>query len=130
MHSSTGRPVSHERWRLTALWAGMLAGPIVALMLQELNYVLSYVACETRQTWFLHLSAFVAIAAVAAVAVWAWRASDGHPLSDEHPTDPLSDETRRQRARWMSGFGVAMSLTSILVILSMEIPVVVLRTCQ
>jgi hypothetical protein len=108
----------------------MLAGPIVALMLQEANYVLSYVSCETRETWFLHLSAFAAIAIVAVVAVCAWRASDGHPLAEAHPTEPLSDETRRQRARWMSGFGVAISLTSILVILSMEIPVVVLRTCQ
>jgi hypothetical protein len=130
MHSSTGRPVSHEYWRLTALWAGMLAGPIVALMLQELNYVMSYVACETRQTWFLHLSAVIAIGIVATVAMFAWRASDGHPLEMEHPTPPLSDETRRQRARWMSGFGVAISLLSILVILSMEIPVLVLRPCQ
>ena len=130
MHSSTGRPVSHERWRLAALWSGLLAGPSVALMLQEFNYVMSYVACETRQTWFLHLAALVAVAVVAAVALFAWRASDGHPLEEEHPTHPLEDETRRQRTRWMSGFGVGLSLLSILVILSMEVPVIVLRTCQ
>jgi len=99
-------------------------------MLQEFNYVMSYVACETRQTWFLHLAALVAVAVVATVALFAWRASEGHPLEDEHPTHPLEDETRRQRTRWMSGFGVALSLLSILVILSMEVPVIVLRTCQ
>jgi MFS superfamily sulfate permease-like transporter len=130
MHSSTGRPVSHERWRLTALWSGLLAGPLVALMLQQFNYVMSYVACETRQTWFLHLATAVSVGIVAAIAVFAWRASDGHPLEEEHPTHPLEDETRRQRTRWMSGFGVGLSLLSILVILSMEVPVIVLRTCQ
>jgi hypothetical protein len=130
MHSSTGRPVSHEYWRLSALWGGMIGGPIVALMLQEFHYVMSYVACETRQTWFLHLGTAVAVAIVAAIAFFAWRASEGHPLALEHPSPPLSDDTRRQRARWMSGFGVAFSLLSILVILSMEIPIIVLRTCQ
>ena len=112
------------------MWSGLIAGPVVALMLQELNYVMSYVACETRQTWFLHLATGVAVAIVAAIGVCAWRASDGHPFEDEHPTHPLEDETRRQRARWMSGLGVGLSVLSILVIISMEIPVIVLRTCE
>jgi len=99
-------------------------------MLQEFNYVMSYVACETRQTWFLHAATATAVALVAAVALFAWRASEGHPLEEEHQTHPLEDETRRQRARWMSGLGVGLSLLSILVILSMEVPIVVLRTCQ
>jgi hypothetical protein len=45
-------------------------------------------------------------------------------------THPLSDETRRQRSRWMSLAGVAFSIWFIVVILAMEVPIIVLRECQ
>jgi hypothetical protein len=130
MPSSTSRPVSHERWRLAALWAGLLTGPIVWLALLEANYVLAYVACETRSTWFMHLAVGVALLLVGAAGYAAWAASFGHILGAETPTPPLSDETRVQRSRWMSLAGVAFSLWFLLVILAMEVPLVVLRECQ
>ena len=130
MPSSISRPVSHERWRLAALWAGLLTGPIVWLALLELNYVLAYVACETRSTWFMHLGIAAAVLLVAGAGYAAWAASYGHILADETRTLPLSDETRVQRSRWMSLAGVAFSLWFILVILAMEVPLVVLRECQ
>ena len=130
MHSSTGRPASHERWRLAWLWAGLLTGPLAWLTLLEVHYVLSYVACETRQTWFLHLATAIAALVVAVAGVLGWRASQGHPLTPEHPSHPLSDDTRHQRARWMSAAGIALSGFFILIILAMEVPIVVLRTCQ
>jgi hypothetical protein len=130
MPSSTSRPVSHERWRLAALWAGLLTGPIVWLGLLELNYVLAYVACETRSTWFMHLAIGVAVLLVAGAGYLAGAASYGHILADETRTLPLSDETRVQRSRWMSLAGVALSIWFILVILAMEVPLVVLRECQ
>ena len=130
MPSSISRPVSHERWRLAALWAGLLTGPIVWLALLELNYVLAYVACETRSTWFMHVAIGAAVLLVAGAGYAAWAASDGHILADETRTLPLSDETRVQRSRWMSLAGVAFSLWFILVILAMEVPLVVLRECQ
>lgn len=130
MPSSTSRPVSHERWRLAALWAGLLTGPIVWLALLEVNYVLAYVACETRSTWFMHLAVAVALLLVAAAGYAARAASFGHILGAETRTPPLSDETRVQRSRWMSLAGVAFSLWFLIVILAMEVPLVVLRECQ
>ena len=130
MSSSTSRPVSHERWRLAALWAGLLTGPLVWLTLLETNYVLAYVACETGRTWFMHLAIAAALLLVATAGYAAWRASYGDMLAPEHLTPPLSDETRRQRSRWMSLAGVIFSAWFIIVILAMEVPILVLRECQ
>jgi hypothetical protein len=130
MASSTSRPVSHERWRIAAQWAGLLAGPLVWLSLLELNYVLAYVACETRSTWFMHTATVTAVALVAAAGLLAWRASYGDMMAPETLTAPLSDDTRRQRSRWMGLAGVATSLWFIVVILAMEVPIVILRECR
>ena len=130
MPASTSRPVSHERSRLAALWAGLLAGPLVWLALLQTNYVLAYIACEVQRTWFIHLATVVAVLLVVAAGFAAWRASFGEMTADETLTDPLSDETRLQRSRWMSLAGVAFSAWFILVILAMEIPVIVLEECQ
>ena len=112
------------------MWAGLLTGPIVWLGLLEVNYVLAYVACETRSTWFMHLAIGVALLLVAAAGYVAWTASFGNILGDQSGAPPLSDETRIQRSRWMSLAGVAFSLWFIIVILAMEVPLVVLRECQ
>lgn len=130
MASSTSHPASHERRRSLALWVGLLTGPVVWLALLQTNYVLAYVACETRQTWFMHLATGIAVILVAAAGFGAWRASAGPVLSEEQPSGPLSDETGRQRARWMAVGSIAFSAWFILVILVMEIPILVLEECQ
>jgi hypothetical protein len=130
MDSSTSHPVWYERWRLAALWAGVLTGPLVWLTLLETQYVLSYVACETRATWFMHLSTGVALVLVGGAAWAAWSASHGSPSDDDAPEPPVSDRTRRQRSRWMSLVGIALSGWFALVILAMEVPILVLGVCQ
>ena len=76
MHSSTLRHGSFDAGsRITALWIGVLAGPLAWAALLETNYVLSYVACGQRQTWMLHLAAAIALALVAGGAALTWRAS-------------------------------------------------------
>lgn len=133
MPSSTshrGSGEAHERWRLFALWTGVLAGPLVWLMLLEWNYVLSYVACETRQTWFLHAPTLVAVGLVAAAGVWGWTAGWQPRDLPEPPSPPISAETCNSRAQWMAVYGAAISAWFIIVILAMEVPVIVLRTCQ
>jgi hypothetical protein len=133
MRSSTSPhafPDAAARRRAVALWTGSLAGPVVWLVLLETNYVLSYVACETRQTWFLYVAVVAAVALVGGAGAWAWRAGAG-PLEDREPlTPPLSSETREVRVRWMARFAAATSIWFIIVILSMAVPVVVLKTCQ
>lgn len=133
MASSTSYPGSGEARdgrRSLLLWTGVLAGPLVWLALLETNYVLSYVACELRQTWFLHLATAVAVALVAAAGLAAWRAAPAPRPPEEPLADALSPETGAIRAQWMAILAVASSAWFIVVILSMSVPVVVLRTCQ
>jgi hypothetical protein len=128
MPSSTSRHAWHDPRRTAALWAGVLAGPVVWFIILETNYVMSYVACESGHTWFLHAANIVSAGVVAAAGWLAWRS--GPAASDEAPTEPVTRATSESRARWMSMVGVTLSFWFVLVILAMEIPVLVLRTCE
>ena len=133
MRSSTSPRVlrdAHERRRVLALWTGVLTGPVVWLTLLEANYVLSYVSCETKQIWFLHLTTLVSITLVAAAGAWGWSAGRGPRELPEPLTSPVSAQTCDSRTRWMAHAAVALSAWFIIVILAMEVPVIVLRTCQ
>jgi hypothetical protein len=116
--------------RVFALWTGVLAGPVVWLGLLEANYVMSYVACETRQTWFLHLATAVSVVLVAAAGLWAWSQGHGPSGLAEPVTDPVSPDTCDSRARWMAYAAAGSSAWFIIVIVAMEVPVIMLRTCQ
>lgn len=120
----------HDNHRELALWFGLLAGPLVWLTLLETNYVLSYVSCEVRQTWFLHLVALVSLAIVGIAGVAAWRAGARDGRLDDPHTPPVGPETARERASWMAYAGVAMSIWFAIVILSMEVPVFILPACH
>lgn len=99
-------------------------------MLLEVNYVLSYVACEMKTRWFLHVATLVAVVLVGAAGLWSWSARLDDPFGPEAISPPLSEETSVQRVHWMAAAGVAFSLGFILLIIASHIPVVVLKTCQ
>ena len=122
MPSSTS-PHGSFSWgpRLAALWAGLAAGPLAWAALLQTNYVLSYVACEQRHTWILHLATAVALALVALGALAAWRA---RPADDE-----IESSTTEARARFMATGGLALCAGFALVILATEVPVLILRPC-
>jgi hypothetical protein len=100
----------------------------VWLTLLEVNYVLSYVSCESRSTWLLHAAIVASIALVAAAAYAAWRY--GPPEDTQERTPPATRSTSEIRSRWMALAGIGSSLWFILVILAMEIPILVLKVCQ
>ena len=128
MRSSTLRHGSSSpSRRLAALWLGVLAGPLGWLALLETNYLLSYVACEQRQTWMLHLSAATALTVVATGALLARGAvpADGHDDGEA----AAGDDPARVRARFMATGGLLLCAWFALVILATEIPVWVLGPC-
>jgi hypothetical protein len=131
MPSSTLRRGSFDSGvRLAALWAGMLAGPVAWAALLETNYVLSYVACEQRHTWMLHLATAVALALIAGAALAAWRAAP--PLRDDPKTERPSTEpaeTGLIRARFMAIGGLTLCAWFAIVILATEIPTLVIKPC-
>ena len=114
-------------WRLAALWTGLLAGPAVWAALLETNYVLSYVACEQRHTWMLHLASAVAILLIALAAFWVARAAPPMGTDETPSTDPR--DTAVLRARFMAIAGLVSCAWFSLVILATEIPVIVLHPC-
>jgi len=114
-------------WRLAALWIGTLAGPVVWGTLLETNYAMSYVACEQRHTWMLHLATVVALALVGTAAWILWRAAPSGTDEDEPSIDPR--ETALLRARFMTIFGLAFCAWFALVILATEIPILILHPC-
>jgi hypothetical protein len=120
----------HGPGTLATLWAGLLGGPLVFLVLLQANYVLSYVSCETRQTWFLHALTLAGAAAVAFIGYRCWSVSIGGRRLEWPDADPRSRRTAESRAVWMAYAGAATSAWFVIVIVSMDIPVLVLRTCQ
>jgi hypothetical protein len=130
MPSSTLRHGSFDAGgRAVALWIGVLAGPLAWSALLETNYVLSYVACEQRHTWMLHLATAIALALVAGAAWLTWVASPslGYNSERDASTDPV--DTAIIRARFMAIGGLALCAWFALVIIATEIPVLVLHPC-
>ena len=128
MPSSTSRPAWHDPVRIAVLWAGVLTGPLVWLTMLEVNYLLTYVACESGHKWFMHLAVLIAVAIVATAGYLAWVY--GPPEDPEIDTPPVTRATAEQRARWMAIYGVTSSVWFIIVILANEIPILVLRACE
>jgi len=128
MPSSTLRRGSLD-WggRLAALWTGVLAGPVVWAANLEVNYALSYHACEQRNAWMLHLSTAVSIVLIALAAVSLWRARPGGTDDSAASTDPR--DTAVLRARFMLVGGLALCAFFAVVILATDIPVLVLKPC-
>jgi hypothetical protein len=128
MASSTWPRDSSERWtRVLALWAGLLTGPLAWSALLQTNYVLSYVACEQRQTWMLYLATAVALVLVAGGAAAAWRAAPALGQEEHEAADPR--RAIMLRARFMALGGLAMSAFFAIVILATTVPVLVLHPC-
>jgi hypothetical protein len=123
MPSSTLRHESFS-WgpRLAALWVGLAAGPLAWAALLETNYVLSYVACEQRRTWMLHLATVVALMLVGVGALTAWWARP-------RLNGGAASSTAEARTRFMAVGGLVLCAAFALVILATEVPVLVLHPC-
>ena len=123
MPSSTLRHESFSRARrLAASWAGLAAGPLAWAMLLETNYVLSYVACEQRHTWMLHVAA-----ATALLLVGVRRA--GRALRHAVDANGAQPSVAEARARFMAIGGLVLCAWFAPVIVATEIPVLVLHPC-
>jgi hypothetical protein len=116
-----------RRIRLAALWAGLLAGPLTWAAVLQTNYVLSYVACEQRGAWMLHVVTGIALAVIGAAALVAWRAAPPLRAQDNPPTAP--SDAGAARARFMAVAGISLCAWFALVVVATEIPALVLHPC-
>jgi hypothetical protein len=108
-----------------ALWFSILGGPLAALSMEQLNYMITPAACHRAPVllWrsLLHVVPATLVLITAAAAVTAWHYRAGHPRDAG---------TRDGRIEFMAQLGLWLSLLSILVLIAEWIPVFVLHPCQ
>jgi hypothetical protein len=108
-----------------ALWAGLLAGPIVWLFSFEAKYALAPWACTFQAKIGLYLVSLAALVLCAASGVLAWR--QWTELGREWPG---GGGGALPRSRIMAIGGVLMSAMFFLVVLAQAIPEVLLQACE
>jgi uncharacterized membrane protein HdeD (DUF308 family) len=95
-------------------------GPIAALTNQLVNYTLISQSCADGSNWRLHLSAAISFLACLGCAL----------LSRSVLASTGESSLREHRGRWMALSGFILSLAGAIVIIAMEIPNIVLRSCS
>jgi hypothetical protein len=98
----------------------------------EINYALSYVACERGSKWMLHLTTFAGAAIVLAAAVAAWRARPQLDHGDESLPSTIENPGRTAlvRTRFITIGGLGLCAWFVIVILAMEVPTSLLAACN
>jgi hypothetical protein len=99
-------------------------GPIAALTNVTVSYTLSFETCERGSKAMLHACAAGFFAACVIGALLAWRIGTRFT-----PDGPVPDRMV-ERTRWLAMAGVILCVFSALVIVAMEIPNVILRSCD
>ncbi len=108
-----------------ALWAGLLAGPLAALLQLEANYALVLHACRTGDEFWLHVVSVVALALTVAGGLLSWRnwRSAGAEWEDE-------GAGVRPRSSFMAAVGIMINALLALVVVAQWIPIFVYGPCD
>ena len=110
-----------------ALWAALLAGPVVWLLQFQTNYTLVPLLCRSGATNVaLHAVFVVALLLVALAALVAWRNFRAVGETDEGP----GDAGVAPRTRFMSALGLLVTAMFFLVIFAQWIASWVFGPCQ
>jgi hypothetical protein len=97
------------------LWAGVVAAPLVWLMLLQVNYILAYLTCASRSNTWLYISSAVGLALMAVIGFGAhavWR-SDA-PAARHH----------------LSLVGLFMVILFTLLVIGTALPPFILHPCD
>jgi hypothetical protein len=107
------------------LWAGVLAGPLAALVQLQANYALVLWVCGSGQRWVLHAVSLLALLVAAGAALLSWRSwrRAGAEWEDE-------GAGVLPRSRFMAAVGMLVSAHSALVIIAQWIAVFIFGACQ
>ncbi len=106
----------HDRW----LTFAFILGPTAALTNLFVSYSLVSESCVRGTKTMLHITAAAFFVACLIGAALSWRTANWYADSD------LRDE----RARWLAISGTILCIASALIIVAMEIPNVILRSCE
>ena len=108
-----------------ALWAGILAGPMAALVQLQANYALVLWVCGTGHAWALHAVSLAALLVAAGAGLLSWRNwQRAGAVWDDEGAGVLP------RSRFMSAVGMFVSAHSALVVIAQWVAVFVYSACQ
>ena len=117
MPSSTSR-LAFSDWRLIALLTGIaIASPVAVLVLQQIDYILSYQACAERSNMWVVTPTLVGGIAVGGLVAAAWL---GHRRSS-------GDGPPRT---FLSVVALLMAVLSLLIVLAFALGPLVLDPCD
>ncbi|HET7220797.1 MAG TPA: hypothetical protein VFJ02_22245 [Vicinamibacterales bacterium] len=119
-----------DRGRTFALCTGALAGPLLFLTLLQVNYVLSYVACESGRTWFFAATTAGACVLTAIAGAMAWRGRVMAGRDDTTASAAAGVYPSRDRVQWMAVLAALSSIWFIIAMLALAVPPVILHPCQ
>ena len=107
-----------------ALWAGVLTGPILFLVLLQVNYLLTMWSCSAGVRWPLHLATLIVLAVTVLAGLGAYRMwhRAGREWSDNAGGG-------RARARFLSSLGLLTSSLFATVILAQWLTVMLMDPC-
>jgi hypothetical protein len=105
------------------LWAGVLVGPMAALIQLQVNYALVLWSCSHRSTWPLHLVSVLALLATIVAVVLPYRLWQRVRIDE----DGLGPAARR---KLMAVVGILISTLSALLIIAQWIAVFIYDPCQ
>ncbi|HWS90259.1 MAG TPA: hypothetical protein VN282_25035 [Pyrinomonadaceae bacterium] len=108
-----------------SLWAGILAGPLAALVQLQANYALVLWVCGTGRAWSLHAVSAAALAVAVGAGLLSrrnWRRAGAD--WDDGGAGVLP------RSRFMAAVGMLLSAHSALVVVAQWIAVFVYSACQ
>ena len=98
-----------------------LLGPLAAMSNLAVAYTLVPEACQQQSNMMLHTSTVVFLIVALAAAVIGRR---------YHAAATTEGIIRDERMRWMGLSAIVLSIISALVVIAMEVPNVVLRSCE
>jgi signal transduction histidine kinase len=121
IHSTTFRSGSGA----TALWWGVLAGPIAFAADEVLSYAIVQHSCSTGYRLLLHfytISAILVCISGFLSALWCYN-----KIPRDAGTEAASVASR---SRWMAIYGFAASIAFVIVIIALAIPKWALSPCD
>lgn len=110
----------------SALWYGILAGPVVWLSHLFATYAIATVVCAPGQVLALHISTLVAAVIAVSAGLVAWRARSVLTAVDDDQLQTIS----HRRARFLALFGIGSSAIFLLAILVQSVPNLFLDPCR
>ena len=105
------------------LWAGVLVGPMAALIQLQVNYALVLWSCSHRSTWPLHLVSILALLATIVAVLLPYRIWQRVRIDEDGMGPPA-------RAKLMAVVGILISILSSLLIIAQWIAVFIYDPCQ